>query len=218
MKSPRSDCNVRVQALINGLWLDWKIQNQDTFFPFLFLWADDGAACFQKPRRQDRAAPLLHLIGNKIPAFSLSGLKNVYTSVTRWLVLVYQPQTHTHTHSFWQGKQNMVWGYVGGVKGRAVRPQVHCWDVSDSTVAQRTAHPIIRHRSPTFCCPLGSPSDLVVKCGTAGSTYISRSAPVMSQDITDVCLLDQQWSNCWLLCVRLLPDLRPGHIHQEIWQ
>lgn len=83
MKSPRSDCKGRVGALMTGLRLDRKVQNKDTFFPpFLFLSADDGAACSQKPRRRTRAAPL-HLIGNKIPAFSLSGLKHVYTSITR---------------------------------------------------------------------------------------------------------------------------------------
>lgn len=35
MKSPRSDCTVRVEALINGLRLDRELQNKDTFFsPF----------------------------------------------------------------------------------------------------------------------------------------------------------------------------------------
>lgn len=108
MKSPPSDCNVRVKALINELRLDWGVENEGIFFSYLFHSADDSAACSQKPRWQDRAAPLLHLIGNKIPASSLSGLKHVYTSISQWLALVYQ------THSFWQSEQNMVWGHAEG--------------------------------------------------------------------------------------------------------
>lgn len=80
MKSSHFNCNVCVLALINAVRLDRE--NKDVFFPLLFLSADEGAAS-QKPRRHDGAAPLLHLIGNKIPAFSMSGLKHVYTSVTR---------------------------------------------------------------------------------------------------------------------------------------
>lgn len=44
------------------------------------------------PLQHDRAAPLLHLIGNEIPLFSMSGLKHVYTSMAQWQVMARDTQ------------------------------------------------------------------------------------------------------------------------------
>lgn len=78
MKSSHFNCNVCVLALINVVRLDWEVENKE----FLLLFSADDGIASQKGRRHDRAAPLLHLISNKIPAWSMSGLEHVCTSIT----------------------------------------------------------------------------------------------------------------------------------------
>lgn len=65
------------------------------------------------PLQHDRAAPLLHLIGNKIPLFSMSGLKHVYTSIAQWQVMVHNTQSFDKAN---KKKYNMVWSYGGAIK------------------------------------------------------------------------------------------------------
>lgn len=57
------------------------------------------------PLQHDRAAPLLHLIGNEIPLFSMSGLKHVYTSVAQWQVMAGDTQG---LHTTNKQESNMV--------------------------------------------------------------------------------------------------------------
>lgn len=57
------------------------------------------------PLQHDRAAPLLHLIGNEIPLFSMSGLKHVYTSVAQWQVMARDTQG---LHTANKQERNMV--------------------------------------------------------------------------------------------------------------
>lgn len=57
------------------------------------------------PLQHDRAAPLLHLIGNEIPLFSMSGLKHVYTSVAQWQVMAGDTQG---LHTANKQESNMV--------------------------------------------------------------------------------------------------------------
>lgn len=65
------------------------------------------------PLQHDRAAPLLHLIGNEIPLFSMSGLKHVYTSVAQWQVMAGNTQGF---HTANKQERNMVSVCGGGAK------------------------------------------------------------------------------------------------------
>lgn len=107
--------NIRAVALINVVCSDQKAQINECASPqptthpaqqvFPFLSADDKTASSQMPPRHDRAAPLLHLIGNKIPLFSMSGLKHVYTSVAQWQVMAGDTQG---LHTANKQERNMV--------------------------------------------------------------------------------------------------------------
>lgn len=121
--------NIRAEALINVVCSDQKAQIKGSAPPtpptphplaplraqqvFPFLSADDKTASSQMPLQHDRAAPLLHLIGNEIPLFSMSGLKHVYTSVAQWQVMACDTQG---LHTANKQERNMV-----SVRGGAAR-------------------------------------------------------------------------------------------------
>lgn len=89
------------------------------------------------PLQHDRAAPLLHLIGNKIPLFSMSGLKHVYTSVAQWQVMARDTQG---LHTANKQERNMV-SICGGAAKTNTRNYKVPWEImrlflsSSSTVS-----------------------------------------------------------------------------------
>lgn len=73
------------------------------------------------PLQHDRAAPLLHLIGNEIPLFSMSGLKHVYTSVAQWQVMARDTQG---LHTANKQERNMV-----SIRGAAAKTNTRNYKV-----------------------------------------------------------------------------------------
>lgn len=56
-------------------------------------------------RNMTELLPLLHLICNEIPLFSMSGLKHVYTSTTQWQVIIHNTKSFDKAY---KQKYNMV--------------------------------------------------------------------------------------------------------------